>query len=547
MKAKILLGLVTAALLMNGAWNPADSFRPTLLGGTAAHAGVRVDFGFFYNELAPYGDWRQIEPYNWVWYPDVTQDWRPYSVGYWVFTDDHGWTWISTDPWGSIPFHYGRWFYDGDYGGWAWVPGTEWGPAWVSWRSGGGYIGWAPLLPEMRFEHDVKFFSPRQDSRIGRNSWCFVPASRFLSPRMERVILPRPRNVTLIKNTTNVTRYLMIDRRVVNRSIDLGRFERETRTQVVRYRIDETDRPMRGETPVRNGRVVLFRPQISRIEVTPPPAVRPPRLGIQGERRPEHRIPDTAPSEHQRRDRERNWRDQEDWPRADQHPRNGRRSVEFEEWDDQRPSVEQERLRQRPTVERKIEEDQHQETEKERARRRVEREQRQQGEQERVQRQAEREQARQQQQQVEQQEKARQQQQQVEQQEKARQREQEKAQRQAEREAQRQAEREQARQQQQQVEQQEKARQREQEKAQRQAEREAQRQAEREQARQQQQQVEQQEKAQQREQEKAQRQAERQAKREQARQQQQQVEQQEKARQREQEKAQRQAEREQAQ
>jgi hypothetical protein len=31
--------------------------------------------------------------------------------------------------------------------GWGWVPGTMWGPAWVSWRSGGGYAGWAPLPP----------------------------------------------------------------------------------------------------------------------------------------------------------------------------------------------------------------------------------------------------------------------------------------------------------------------------------------------------------------------------------------------------------------
>ena len=31
--------------------------------------------------------------------------------------------------------------------GWFWVPGREWGPAWVSWRTGGDSIGWAPIPP----------------------------------------------------------------------------------------------------------------------------------------------------------------------------------------------------------------------------------------------------------------------------------------------------------------------------------------------------------------------------------------------------------------
>jgi hypothetical protein len=31
--------------------------------------------------------------------------------------------------------------------GWCWIPGTLWGPAWVSWRWGGGYVGWSPLPP----------------------------------------------------------------------------------------------------------------------------------------------------------------------------------------------------------------------------------------------------------------------------------------------------------------------------------------------------------------------------------------------------------------
>ncbi len=509
MKTKVLFGLATVALLMNVAWNPADSPRPTLLGGAVAHAGIRVDFGFFYNELAPYGYWHQTEPYGWVWYPNVRRSWRPYTVGYWVFTDDYGWTWIAKDPWGSIPFHYGRWFYDDDYGGWAWVPDTEWGPAWVGWRSGGGYIGWAPLPPQARFEPSVGFAPSDRDFGVSASSWCFVPTRKFLNSRVEQVVLPRPRNVTLINNTTNVTRYTVIDRRVVNRSIDIDRFEGETQTRAARYRVDETDQPMRRESPVRNGRVVLFRPEVVRTTAAPPPpAVRPPRMGARPDRYPEQRFPGAAPWEHRPGDRDQDRRDRGTWSNANRPPPQDSRSVEFEERDDRRSSTDQEQHRQRLGTEQQFQDEQRQKAEQEQNRQRTD--------QERAQRQTEREQARQQQQQQQQQQK---------QQEQAQQREQERAQRQAEREQARQ-------QQQQQQKQQEQAQQREQERAQRQTERE--------QARQQQQQQ------QQAEQEQAQRRAGQEQARQRATQQQQQAEQ-EQARQRaDQERTQRQAEREQA-
>jgi hypothetical protein len=59
---------------------------------------------------------------------------------------DVGWTWVSYEDFGWAAYHYGRWIRLEDYG-WCWVPGYEWGPAWVSWRTGGDYIGWAPLPP----------------------------------------------------------------------------------------------------------------------------------------------------------------------------------------------------------------------------------------------------------------------------------------------------------------------------------------------------------------------------------------------------------------
>jgi len=106
-----------------------------------------VSVNFFYDNLNG-GSWYQVADYGYVWQPDAATnaDWRPYTDGYWAYTDV-GWTWVSYEDFGWATYHYGRWVRLEDYG-WCWVPGYEWGPAWVSWRTGGNYVGWAPLPPE---------------------------------------------------------------------------------------------------------------------------------------------------------------------------------------------------------------------------------------------------------------------------------------------------------------------------------------------------------------------------------------------------------------
>lgn len=386
---------------MNAGFNPAGSPQLNLLGGAVVHAGVRVDFEFFYKELSPYGDWRQVKPYGWVWYPSAAKDWRPYTIGYWVFTDDYGWIWISTDPWGSIPFHYGRWFYDSD-DGWAWVPGTEWGPAWVGWRSGDGFIGWAPLPPDAEFDPGIGFTLSDQNFDIDQDAWCFVPTSRFLSPRIGQAIVSRSRSTDLIDRTTNVTHYIIIDRRVVNRSIDLRRFEKETRTQVISHRVDESDHPVKKQKPSQEGRVILFRPEVVRTPITPPPPLPPPNRPPHLEAPPDHRFDrhGLSPAPEQPPAASQNRRDRGEGPDASpplqvlppgpQAPlgeRHGPGPIDFEERNGQSRQVGQERPRQLPEVERQPIQEQHQQAEQERARRWMEQEQRKRAEQERAQQQ----------------------------------------------------------------------------------------------------------------------------------------------------------------
>jgi len=103
---------------------------------------------YFQAHLAPYGQWVDVPDIGAAWVPAEANnlDWRPYmDAGQWQYTDA-GWYWQSDYPWGDMAFHYGRWVNNGFTGGrWAWVPGYDWAPSWVSWREGAGGMGWAPL------------------------------------------------------------------------------------------------------------------------------------------------------------------------------------------------------------------------------------------------------------------------------------------------------------------------------------------------------------------------------------------------------------------
>jgi hypothetical protein len=130
----------------------------------------------FYDSLAPYGDWINMPGYGWVWRPSgVPIGWRPYTNGRWLWSR-YGWTWLSYDEWGWAPFHYGYWSWvDGP--GWCWMPGTTWGPAWVSWLYAPGYIGWAPWYPGAYYgAHGGGLYG------WGYNWWVFVPRRGFMGP-----------------------------------------------------------------------------------------------------------------------------------------------------------------------------------------------------------------------------------------------------------------------------------------------------------------------------------------------------------------------------
>src|SRR5579885_2357498 len=195
---RLLLGLLTSVALAL-----AMTAAPVVPGAlTAASAQVSVEFQ---EALEPYGHWQRHPRWGEVWVPDeLPPDWRPYEYGHWVYTDEWGWYWIS-DPeeqdWGWVVFHYGRWAHDAALG-WFWIPGDEWGPAWVDWRYGEDYVGWAPLPPDdIIVEYDD---TPTY--------WVFVSPRYIAEPRWRSYRLPPSRRVEVFSRTY-----------IINRTVGYGR------------------------------------------------------------------------------------------------------------------------------------------------------------------------------------------------------------------------------------------------------------------------------------------------------------------------------------
>jgi hypothetical protein len=227
--------------------------------------GGPLDDSYFYDQLSPYGDWVEAPSYGWVWSPrGVAAEWRPYTLGHWVYTDDEGWLWVSDEEWGWAAYHYGRWY--ANAGRWFWVPGRDWAPAWVSWRTGGGYIGWAPLPPQATFVAEVGLgiAAAALDSFLEPRAYCFVEERHFTEDRIWNRVVPVRQNLTIVNTTVNITNYNVVQRRVVNRSVAVEGVEHALGHAVPRARSIENASvagPHRAQ--VQGNEVKVFRPAIA--------------------------------------------------------------------------------------------------------------------------------------------------------------------------------------------------------------------------------------------------------------------------------------------
>jgi hypothetical protein len=143
---------------------------------------------YFQAHLTPYGQWIDVPGVGAAWVPAEANipGWRPYmDAGHWQFTDA-GWFWQSDYPWGDMAFHYGRWINNEFTGGrWAWVPGYNWAPSWVSWREGAGGLGWAPLPWDVEFRVGLGLYwhgglvVEGVDFGLGFGAFVFVGGDHF--------------------------------------------------------------------------------------------------------------------------------------------------------------------------------------------------------------------------------------------------------------------------------------------------------------------------------------------------------------------------------
>jgi hypothetical protein len=109
---------------------------------------TNAPFSYGLNDLSAYGSWSDCAGYGYGWQPwGASVGWAPFYNGYFDYYNGLGWTWVSFEPWGWAPYHFGSWSYGPACGGWMWMPGAYgfWSGAPVTWiRTGGGKIGWRP-------------------------------------------------------------------------------------------------------------------------------------------------------------------------------------------------------------------------------------------------------------------------------------------------------------------------------------------------------------------------------------------------------------------
>jgi hypothetical protein len=248
----------TVAVAPAPVYSEAQQAAPAAVAGDADQPPTPEVATIYESDLNPYGSWVMVNGYGRCWAPNNRPaGWEPYTVGYWADTD-YGWTWISVDDesqWGNVTYHYGRW-YSAPSQGWVWIPGTTWAPAWVAWREGGGYCGWAPLPPEAGF--GTEYSAEVADRYVPANQYVYCDERYVTSGRVDQHIVRN--NVTVINNTTNITNITYVNNHVVNQGMSAANVSHATGRPVERVALVAAATPDEARGLAAAGKPVIYAP-----------------------------------------------------------------------------------------------------------------------------------------------------------------------------------------------------------------------------------------------------------------------------------------------
>lgn len=135
-----------------------------------------TDFDTFLLILDPHGQWKEVAPERWNYFPLSEKPVRPYTQGQWIYTD-FGWFWQGQAPYSWACDHYGVW-QRSEEGVWSWWPDPYWHPHTVDFRRTPTHIGWRPSrftqLNEYAEKEEARFAQPAE--------WVFVAKEKFALP-----------------------------------------------------------------------------------------------------------------------------------------------------------------------------------------------------------------------------------------------------------------------------------------------------------------------------------------------------------------------------
>jgi len=191
--------LIAALALPVSALLPASlPFAPV-----SAHAGILASHEA---TLASYGTFFEHQKYGKVWMPSanvVPQGWHPYPPCHWVNTK-YGWYFQDNTPWGAIVHHHGRWAHEPKVG-WMWIPGEEFSPGWVIWKTSEQWVGWAPTPPDQ----DMKTLDA--DAFNTDKMWTFMDAQKFGKSCAGDAVVAASQVPVILAQTRYITEFVYVD------------------------------------------------------------------------------------------------------------------------------------------------------------------------------------------------------------------------------------------------------------------------------------------------------------------------------------------------